>query len=148
MFLPFKKAMLQARSLKLKNMKEWKVWCKSGAREANMPFNPNKSYQHDGWLGHGHWLGTGTVGVKKDQQFLPFKEALLHARSLKLKNRKSGTCRARAEVGCPACPPAQRVCTSMKGGKGTGTGWALAMLVLKETRCSCRSRRRCCMYAP
>ena len=44
--------------------------------------------KHDGWQGYGHWQGTGTVGVKKDQQFLPFKKALLCARSLKLKGVK------------------------------------------------------------
>ena len=30
-FLPFKKAMPHASSLKLKNLKEWEVWYKSGA---------------------------------------------------------------------------------------------------------------------
>ena len=39
-------------------------------------------YKHDGWQGYGHWLGTGNVGVRKDQQFLPFKKALrMHAPS-------------------------------------------------------------------
>ena len=35
--------------------------------------------------GYGHWLGTGNV-APKDKQILPFKKALLHARSLKLKS--------------------------------------------------------------
>ena len=69
---------------------QWKPWsewetCKSEVREANVPSAPHRTYMHDGWQGYGHWLGTGKVGVKKYQQFLPFKEALLHARSLKLK---------------------------------------------------------------
>ena len=67
--------------------KEWKAWCKSGARPANMPSTPDTTYKHDGWQGYGHWLGTGTV-AHKDQQFLPFKKALLYARSLKLKSAK------------------------------------------------------------
>ena len=87
-FLPFKKALLHARSLKLKTVREWKEWCKSGTRPANMTSDPGKVYTHEGWQGHGHWLGTGNVGVKKDQEFLPFKEALLYAHSLKLKTRK------------------------------------------------------------
>ena len=53
-----------------------------------MPSNPQRTYKHEGWQGWGHWLGTGNVGVKKDQQFLPFKKALLYARTLKLKNHK------------------------------------------------------------
>ena len=87
-FLQFKKAMLYARSLKLKTRKEWDAWSKSGARPANMPSTPNAAYTHEGWRGYGHWLGTGTV-APKDHQFLPFKEALLCARSLKLQGKSA-----------------------------------------------------------
>ena len=87
-FLPFMEALLHARALKLKSANEWHAWSKSGARLANMPFSPDKAYTHDGWQGWGHWLGTGNAGVKKDHQFLPFKEALLHARSVELKSQK------------------------------------------------------------
>ena len=86
-FLPFKEALLYARSLKLKTQKEWDAWSKSGARPVNMPASPHRTYTHDGWQGYGHWLGTGAVSTK-DQQFLPFKKALLYARSLKLKGKK------------------------------------------------------------
>ena len=34
-FLPFKKALVYALSLKLKNLIEWHAWCKSGVRPAN-----------------------------------------------------------------------------------------------------------------
>ena len=85
-FLPFKKALLYARALKLKGKEDWEAWSKSGARPANIPSAPIKVYKHDGWQGYGHWLGTGNV-APKDQQFLPFKTALLHARSLDLKGR-------------------------------------------------------------
>ena len=86
-FLPFKKALLYARSLKLKGFKEWRDWAKTGARPANMPSSPERTYTLDGWQGYGHWLGTGTVALK-DKQFLPFKKALLYARTLKLKSQK------------------------------------------------------------
>ena len=88
-FLPFKKALLHARSLNLQTMTAWHAWCKSGKRPANVPAAPDQAYKHDGWQGYGHWLGTGNVRVKKDHQFLPFKKALLHARSLKLKSQKA-----------------------------------------------------------
>ena len=87
-FLPFTTALPYARFLKLKNKKAWEAFSKSGARPANVPSRPDKVYKHDDWQGYGHWLGTGNVGVKQDQQFLPFKDALLCARSLKLKNQK------------------------------------------------------------
>ena len=88
-FLPFKKALLYARSLKLKGQKDWRAWCKSGARPANIPSHPDLTYTHKGWQGYGHWLGTGTGTIApKDQKFLPFKKALLYARSLKLNHGK------------------------------------------------------------
>ena len=70
-FLPFEKALLYARSLKLKNKNE----CKNGVREANMLSRPDLTYKHNGWQGYGHWLGTSAV-AHKDKQFLPFKKAL------------------------------------------------------------------------
>ena len=86
-FLPFKKALLYARSLKVKNKKAWQAWRMTGARPANIPSAPDTVYKHDGWQGWGHWLGTGNqAGGKRD--FLPFKQAVLHARSLKLKSEK------------------------------------------------------------
>ena len=85
---PFKEALVHARSLKLKSLKGWEAWRMTGARPANIPSHPEKIYKHEGWQGYGHWLGTGNVGVKKDHQFLPFKKALLHVRSLKLKSQK------------------------------------------------------------
>ena len=63
-FLPFKKALLHARSLKLKSQNEWEVWCQNGARPNNVPSNPQRTYTHEGWQGYGHWLGTGNAGVK------------------------------------------------------------------------------------
>ena len=86
-FLPFKKALLYARTLKMKSVNEWKDWAKTGVRPANIPSTPHKIYKLDGWHGYGHWLGTGAVALQ-DKQFLPFKKALLYARSLKLKGKK------------------------------------------------------------
>ena len=55
-FLPFDEALRVARTLRLVNRKEWLLWCKSGARPANVPAAPNKTYVHDGWFGWEHWL--------------------------------------------------------------------------------------------
>ena len=52
-FLPFKKALLHARSLKLKSYNEWEVWRKSGERQANMPSRPDQVYKHVGWRRYG-----------------------------------------------------------------------------------------------
>ena len=82
-FLPFKKALLYARILKLKNQNEWKAWSKSGSRPANMPSNPHATYKRGGWQGWGHWLGTGAV-VHKDKAVSAVQEgavACTHAPS-------------------------------------------------------------------
>ena len=53
-FLSFKTALVYARSLKLKNVKEWQAWSKSSVREANIPAGPHSFYKHEGWQGYGH----------------------------------------------------------------------------------------------
>ena len=55
-FLPFDEALRAARSLRLVSVEEWKAWCKSGARPANVPAAPDQAYVHDGWMGWKHWL--------------------------------------------------------------------------------------------
>ena len=62
-FLPFKKALLHARSPKLKSNGEWRVWCKSEARDANIPSTPDKIYKHDGWQGYLVVLPSSSLAV-------------------------------------------------------------------------------------
>ena len=102
-FLPFKKSVLYARALNLKGVKDWEAWRKTGKRPDNVPSAPDQVYKHDGWRRYGHWLGTGAVATK-DQQFLPFKKALLHARSLKLKSLEEWCKIGVREASMPANP--------------------------------------------
>ena len=55
----FDEAVKFARTLNLRNMKEWRAWCQSGARPPDIPYNPNTTYKDKGWKGLGYWLGTG-----------------------------------------------------------------------------------------
>ena len=55
-FLPFDQALRVARQLRLVSEKEWRLWCRSGARPANVPTHPEKTYMHDGWMGWAHFL--------------------------------------------------------------------------------------------
>ena len=55
-FLPFDEALRVARQLRLVSQKEWQLWCRSGARPANVPAAPHQVYVHDGWFGYEHWL--------------------------------------------------------------------------------------------
>ena len=55
-FLPFDEALRVARSLRLNTSSEWKAWCRTGVRPANVPATPDKVYVHDGWMGWVHFL--------------------------------------------------------------------------------------------
>ena len=85
--LPFKEALVFARSLKMHSRQAWQSWSAKGLRPVNVPACPCQVYKNSGWQGWGHWLGTGTA-KRGPEQFLPFAEALAMARSLKLPGHK------------------------------------------------------------
>ena len=84
---PFEEARKFVRSLDLKKENEWRVYCKSGKKPADIPATPGRVYENKGWTSMGDWLGTGYVANQK-RQYRPFKEARKFAQSLKLKSRK------------------------------------------------------------
>ena len=86
-YRPFKAARKFARSLNLKDNKEWIVFCKSGTLPSDIPANPNQTYKDKGWIGIGDWLGTGTIASYK-RKFRSFEEAKEFARTLNLKDNK------------------------------------------------------------
>jgi hypothetical protein len=53
----FKKARAYVRGLGLKSFTQWRVYCKSGKKPADIAANPQKTYAEDGWSGWGDWLG-------------------------------------------------------------------------------------------
>ena len=122
-FLPFNEALPIARSLGLGSMRAWLAWSRSGARPANLPSDPPRTYKHSGWQGWGFWLGSGD---HTSTPFAPFEEALAAARSLGLASetewsawRKSGA----RPVNIPADPPvAYRDCGWEGWGHWLGTG--------------------------
>ena len=63
-FLPFDAAQAKARALSLSNMREWRAWCKRGARPPDIPADPSKTYKDHGWQGWDHWL-TGVVAPRQ-----------------------------------------------------------------------------------
>jgi hypothetical protein len=83
-FRDFESAREFAKSLGLKNNKEWREYCKSGNKSDNIPASPDKTYKNE-FKGYGDWLGTGNT---RDKQFLSFKEAREFTQSLELKNYK------------------------------------------------------------
>jgi len=83
-FKSFEDARKFVRTLKLKNVKEWIDYRKSGKKPDYIPSNPNRTYKKD-WKGWGDWLGTGTIAFK-NINYCSFNEARKFAQSLKLKN--------------------------------------------------------------
>jgi superfamily II DNA or RNA helicase/predicted small metal-binding protein len=57
-FRSFDLARKYARHLRLKSQSEWKQYCNTGERPADIPSNPNLAYKFTGWTGWGDWLGT------------------------------------------------------------------------------------------
>ena len=89
-FLPFQKARIFARSLKLRGSKDWYMFCagtlpKKGKRPPDIPSSPRQTYRASGWQGMGDWLGTGNVATCL-RVFLPFGKARSYARMLGLKS--------------------------------------------------------------
>jgi hypothetical protein len=60
--LPFTVGRAYARKLKLRSVKEWREWNKSGQRPSNIPASPSQVYRDDGWISYPDWLGYGSEG--------------------------------------------------------------------------------------
>lgn len=86
-FLSFEKARAYAHNLKLKNINEWRHFCKSGNLPTNIPRDPDRKYSNKGWISYGDWLGTGTIAPFL-MKYREFNNARRFVRSLKLKNVK------------------------------------------------------------
>jgi superfamily II DNA or RNA helicase len=85
-YLEFDRARKFVRELGLKNLLEWKIYCKSGKKPFNIPSNPNQTYEKTGWIGIGDWLGTGSIANFK-REYWEFEKARQFARDLNLKTR-------------------------------------------------------------
>ncbi len=161
-YRPFPEARVFVRALGLKNLAEWRDYCRSGRRPADIPSHPDRVYTAE-WRGLGDWLGTGTL-APQDRTYRPFPEARVFVRALGLKSRAEWEdyCRSgRKPVNIPSNP--NRVYKTKWRGYGDwfGTGTlapqnrtyrpfpearafmqALGLKNLAEWRDYCRSGRR------
>jgi hypothetical protein len=90
-FRPFQAARAFARSLGLTCETEWKRYCGGslpgkGKKPTNIPAAPYRTYEKEGWLDWGDWLGTGTVAPQL-RRFRPFDCARTFARQLGLRSQ-------------------------------------------------------------
>ena len=80
----FKEAREFVHSLKLKRLKDWQEYCKSGKRPNDISSHPDTTHKKE-WKGWGDWLGTGKMIHLTKSNTRPFEEAREFARSLGLK---------------------------------------------------------------
>jgi len=81
-WMPFKKARDFARSLKLKNEREWENYCNSPQKQKDIPKTPFNVYKDQGFISMPDFLGYDS----KFQEWLEFEDAVLFVRKLKLKS--------------------------------------------------------------
>jgi superfamily II DNA or RNA helicase len=80
----FEEARAFVNDLKLKTVKEWFEYCRSGEKPEDIPANPRDVYEE--WVSWFDWLGTESYLEK-----LPFEQARAFARGLKLPNKDAWT---------------------------------------------------------
>jgi 3-mercaptopyruvate sulfurtransferase SseA len=141
-YLPFAEARTFVHSLGLKSEAEWRDYCKSGNKPADIPSNPNVTYSHKGWAGWGDWLGTGR---RHGSGWRPFKEARAHARGLGLKSAREWFDYCSSGKKPPDIPSNPSLAYSGKGwagwgdwlgtGRRRGSGWR----PFKEARAHARA---------
>lgn len=68
-YLPFEKAKIFARSLKIRGCKEWLEYANSGKIPAYIPFHPNRIYKNQGWVGWKDFLGKSFVSLEKAHKY-------------------------------------------------------------------------------
>lgn len=85
----FEEARKFARSLNLKNFKEWTKYCKNDkSKPEDIPQDPIRQYKNKGWIGYGDWLGTGNIHYNK-RKLVDYEVLKSQVRKLKISSRKS-----------------------------------------------------------
>lgn len=84
-YLSYEDARSFVHALGIKSQAEWRDYCRSGKKPANIPNGPDVFYKYKGWVSYGDWLGTGAVS-KKLIKYRTFSEARRFARKLGVKS--------------------------------------------------------------
>ena len=64
------------KKLKLKNVDEWRSYCKTSNKPKDIPAVPPQTYENKGWIGYSDWLGTGTISnTLRSKSFPSFNDA-------------------------------------------------------------------------
>lgn len=83
-YLPFIKAREIVRGYNFKNTNEWKQFLKSEEKPIDIPYEPNKIYENNGWISLSDFLGNNRIANQK-REFLNFEDARKFVRTLNIK---------------------------------------------------------------
>ena len=86
-YRPFNEAREFVQKLGLKSGSEWTIYCQSGKKPQDIPYNTKKVYKKE-WKGIGDWLGTGRIATY-NIVYRPFNEAREFSRQLDLNDYKN-----------------------------------------------------------
>jgi hypothetical protein len=105
-YRPFEEAREYARSLGLKNVREWEAYARSGEKLDDIPYKPQRTYKDAGWRGWADFLGNGFIHAS-ERKWRPFGEAREYARGLGLRsyNEWRAWRRENRPEDIPASPP-------------------------------------------
>jgi len=104
-WMDFEEARAYIRSLKLKNLDEWRKYYPTEEKPKNIPSDPPRTYR-DEWKDWNDWLGTDNRQYNKGE-WLPFEEAKAYVQSLRLRNIKEWKKYAKSKQkpkNIPSCP--------------------------------------------
>jgi superfamily II DNA or RNA helicase len=115
----FDEARAFVHDLGLKSFDQWRAYCKTGRKPADIPTVPHRVYAGAGWAGTGDWLGSDTVATHQ-RRYRSFEDARTFVRSLGLKSQPDwrAYCRSGGKpTDIPAQPQKVYACV---GWAGTG----------------------------
>ncbi len=115
----FNEARRFVHSLGLKSLKEWRQYCKSGEKPVDIPVAPNKTYEDNGWISAGDWLGTGTIAPRQ-RIYKSFNEARKFVYSLGLKSWQEWIHYCQSGVKPQDIPASPKIVYKMSGWKSLG----------------------------
>jgi superfamily II DNA or RNA helicase len=72
----FKEARAYVHGLGLKSETQWRAYCKSGKKAADIPAKPDRTYADAGWAGISDWLGMGKVAPGQHRSFKTASDAV------------------------------------------------------------------------
>ena len=107
---PFGEARAFARSLGLRSIAEWKVYCQGNhprklKRPDDIPMAPENSYRDKGWVNYGDWLGTDRIPGRRGG-FRSFMSARAFARLIGLKDLREWRLYCAGKMPKKGTPPA------------------------------------------